>query len=81
MSIAINDRVELVNVSAGDVGKNGRTLARFDPQRGSKGTVAELFSDGHGLRSVLVKLDRPNIGELWVRPSQVRPCANGEVKE
>ena len=79
--IAVGDLVEIVNVSAGDVGKNGRTLARFDPQRGATGVVGELFSDGHGLRSVLVKLDRPNIGELWVRPSQVRPCANGEVKE
>lgn len=75
--IAVGDFVEIVNVPARDLGKNGRTTARFDPLRGASGVIGELFSDGHGLRSVLVKLDKPNIGEMWVRPSQVRPCANG----
>lgn len=74
--IAIGDKVN-VTVGFTDVGKNGRTLARFDPQRGRSGTVGELFRDAHGLRGVLVKLDKPNMGEMWVRPSQVEPYANG----
>lgn len=73
----IGDKVEIVGVPAQDLGKNGRTTARFDPLRSTSGVVGELFADAHGLRSVLVKLDRPNMGEMWVRPSHVRPCANG----
>lgn len=69
-----------ISIPACDVGKNGRTIARFDPSRGRSGRVAGFFGDGHGPRGVLVVLDRPNVGELWVRPSHVHPCANGNAQ-
>lgn len=63
--------VEILLTQKKVVGKGGRTLGDFDPQRGKTGVMTNSFCDQRGLRMVEVKLDAPNIGSLWLMPSAV----------
>jgi hypothetical protein len=71
MTYKIGDRVELQG-KARDVGKNGRTLARFNPDFGRSATVTEVVSDKNGTQLIQITLDRPNFGVMWVMPQALK---------
>lgn len=67
------ERVDVLLTQPKVVGKNGRTIADFDPLRGeNKGTLVGHFGDdNNALRMVEVKLDSPNMGCMWLTPTAV----------
>jgi len=72
MTYQTGNRVELQG-KARDIGKNGQTLARFNPDFGRGATVTDVVSDKRGTQLIQIKLDRPNFGVMWVMPPALRP--------
>jgi hypothetical protein len=72
MTYQTGSRVELQG-KARDIGKNGQTLARFNPDFGRGATVTDVVGDKRGTELIQIKLDKPNFGTMWVMPPALRP--------
>ena len=75
--IAAGDFVEIVNVPARDLGQESAVQPPVLTRSAAQAATVENCSATATVAFRAGKLDKPNIGEMWVRLSQVRPCANG----